>query len=131
MAQTYRFDATKIKLKGPGVPKVSAAEPLRDFHMREVNGVDEELAANTAKAKGGSATNMEELTRLSIVAVNGKPVAQPYLQFDGWNSKARALALRAFAEINSINNDEADSFAGTAEAADLPSSGVGEQSVTG
>lgn len=129
MAQTtYRFDLTKIKIKG--IPKAGQTV-ITSFHMREVNGVDEEHAANAAKSKGGSASNIEELTRLAIAAVNDKPVQQPYLQFDVWNSKARALALKAFSEINSITEKEAEDFAGTAEAVDPLPSLVDVTSATG
>lgn len=130
MAQqtTFRFDLTKVKTRG--IAK-AGSEVIKSFHMREVTGVDEEHAANVAKGKGGSATNIEELTRLAIVAVNDKAVPQPYLAFDHWNSKARAFALKAFGEINSITQEESESFAGTAEVAEVPLSVVADQSATG
>lgn len=110
----YSFEQAKIKRARCG------NVDLKDFHMREVNGQDEELAANWAKQKGGAASSSEEMVRLAIVAVNGEPVKQPYLQFDVWNQRARSFALKAFNELNGFNGDEGDRFLGTAEEEDLP-----------
>jgi hypothetical protein len=83
---------------------------ITSFALREVDGQDEDIAANTAKAKGGSTTSTEELVRLSVVEVNGQPVKQPYLEFDLWNSRARAFALKAWGSINSASEAELEGF---------------------
>lgn len=83
---------------------------ITSFKLREVDGNDEEVAANLAKAKGGSASSAEELIRLSIVEVNGQAVKQPYLGFDEWNSRARAFVLKAYKTLNSAGEDELEDF---------------------
>jgi hypothetical protein len=116
----FSFEAAKIKRAKCGTTE------LKTFHMREVDGRDEELAANWAKNKGGAASSSEELVRLSIVAVNGDPIQQPYLKFDTWNQRARAFALRAFNDLNGFSDKEAADFLETAEEDDvapLPSGG--------
>lgn len=116
MTQPIKFDLKKANIKRARVGK----DQLDNFHMREVDGRDEEIAANMAKAKGGSATSGEEMVRLAIVAVNGKPVKQPYLQFDTWNQRARSFALKAFNELNGYTKDEEEAFLATAEEEDAP-----------
>jgi hypothetical protein len=81
---------------------------LTSFTLRETNGKDEEYAAERAKAMKTSMT--EELIRVSIVAVNGERVAQPYLALGLWNSKARTRLARAFQEINSASDKEDEDF---------------------
>lgn len=112
----YSFEKAKIKRAKCG------DTPLRDFHIREVDGRDEEVAANTARMKGGAASSSEEMIRLAIVAVNGEPVQQPYLKFDVWNQRARAFALKAFNDLNGFTAEESDSFLGTAEEEDVGAS---------
>jgi hypothetical protein len=106
---TVKFDASKYKNLRVGKTTITG------FTMREVDGADEEVAANSAKAKGGSVTPAEELVRASIVDVNGEPTRQPYLAFDTWNSRARAFALKAFKTLNGAEEEELDSFAAAAE----------------
>ena len=111
MSKPVKFSFEKAKIKRAKCGDT----PLREFHMREVDGRDEEVAANTAKMKGGAASSSEEMIRLAIVAVNGEPVQQPYLKFDIWNQRARAFALKAFNDLNGFTQDESDLFLGTAE----------------
>lgn len=89
---------------------------LTEFTLRETDGKDEEYAAERAKAVGGSVT--EELIRVSITAVNGAPVSQPYLMLGAWNSKARTRLARAFQELNSASEAEDKDFDGADGAAD-------------
>lgn len=111
-----RFDLKKAKIKRAR----AGQEELHSFAMREVDGRDEEAAANMAKAKGGSATAAEEMIRLALVEVNDKPVKQPYLEFDLWNQRARAFALRAFTDLNGTTQEEAEGFLKTATEVDAP-----------
>lgn len=111
-----KYDFTKAGIKRVRAGKVL----LESFHMREVDGRDEEMAANWAKSKGGSASSTEELVRLAIVAVNGQAVTQPYLQFDAWNQRARSFALRAFNDLNAFTEEEKVGFLATASEEDAP-----------
>ncbi len=103
-------------LRGPG------GTPINSFTIREYDGQDEEVAANSAKAKGGSVNVTEELIRLCITEVNGEIVRQPYLAFDQWNGRARTFAAAAYREINGAMDEEVQDFlkAGTAEGAAPP-----------
>lgn len=78
--------------------------------VRETDGKDEEQASLTAKAKGGASNEIEELVRLSIVAIDDKPVTQPFEGFDSWKSKMRGYALSAWRDMNVIDEKEAESF---------------------
>jgi hypothetical protein len=84
--------------------------PITSFTMRETNGQDEEWGANQAKAKGGSATATEELIRFALVTVNDEIIKQPYLQFDGWSSRARGFAIAAWRNLNAVEEAEANAF---------------------
>lgn len=111
MSKPVRFDFVKAKIKRARAGKTD----LQSFHIREVDGQDEETAAMWAKGKGGAASSGEEMLRLSIVAVNDQPVSQPYLQFDTWNQRARAFAMKAFNDLNGYSKDEETAFLSTAE----------------
>lgn len=123
MPKPVKFDFKKAKITGARAGNTV----LESFHMREIDGRDEELAAGMAAAKGGQATGSEEMVRLAIVAVNGKPVQQPYLGFDVWNQRARSLSLKAFRTLNSHTEKEGDDFLATAEEADPLTDGVGTE----
>ena len=86
---------------------------IESFDIRETDGDDEERAANTAKGKGGSATAVEELIQISLVAINDEPVnvgGKPYNGFVKWNSKARNMAQKAWTAVNAGNADESEAF---------------------
>jgi hypothetical protein len=112
MAQTVKFDLSKQK----GC-RLADGTPITSFVMRETDGRDEENAANTAKAKGGSMTAFEEQIRLSLVEVNGQKVNEgmPYLAYDQWNSRARHFASAAFTSINAAKPDEISGFLAAAQ----------------
>lgn len=107
MAQVIKFDLEK--LKGCAL---TDGTPITSFKMRETDGRDEENAANTAKAKGGSMTALEEQIRLSLVEVNGAKVNDgvPYLAYDSWNSRVRQFAFEAYKSINAAKADEVAGF---------------------
>ena len=107
MAQVIKFDLSK--LKGCAL---SDGTPITSFKMRETDGRDEENAANTAKAKGGSMTQFEEQIRISLTEVNGLAVneGKPYIAYDEWNSRVRQFAIEAFRSINSAKLEEVTSF---------------------
>lgn len=109
----YRFDLSSKK-----------ACSVKSFVMRETTGADEENAAVAAKAKGGAMTPTEELVRLSIVSVDGKPVDQPYLSFDSWNTRTRNYAIKAWASINGVDEKDAKDFLDGAEALAVSASGA-------
>jgi hypothetical protein len=70
--------------------------------MRETCGIDEQKAASIVDSKQGLTALGAELIRLSIVAVNGQAVLQPYLAFDEWNTKTRNLVIGFYEELNTI-----------------------------
>lgn len=111
MAQVIKFDLSKRK----GC-SLADGTPIASFKMRETDGRDEENAANTAKAKGGSMTALEEQIRLSLVEVNEQAVnaGAPYLAYDNWNSRARAFAFEAYRSMNSVKTEEVADFLATA-----------------
>jgi len=114
MSKPVRYDLERAKIKRARVGKTE----IKSFSMREVDGRDEEVATNSAKARGGSATTQEELVRLSVVAVNDVNVEHPYLAFDTWNSRARSFSLKAFNELNGMSKEEEADFLATAEEKD-------------
>lgn len=88
---------------------------IESFAIREVTGKDEDRAVLMARAKGGAATMMEELVRLSLVEVDGQPVntdpGEPYAAFDEWNSRTRTFVLNAYKHLNSLTEeDDLDGF---------------------
>lgn len=121
------MDTTLFKLpKGCYAMTGGQRMALTAFALRECDGDDEEKAANLAKAKGGSATAMEELIQLSLTSVNGEPVNQgkPYLGFTKWNSRARQFAAKAWNSINAVDEKEGDAFLAAAVcAAEAPAAG--------
>lgn len=124
---TFRFDLSKYKNC-----RTTSGKVITSFVMREVNGQDEETAANFAKAKGGSVTAAEEMVRLSIVEVNGVTVKHPFLEFDTWTTRTRAFALQAFRNLNGTTDEEVDAFLLTAVPADgSQGSGTADEPVTG
>jgi hypothetical protein len=88
---------------------------VKSFTLKETSGADEALAAEQKAAKGARATVFEELVRASIHAVDDQLVTQPYLEYDLWNSRTRAFALKAFVEVNGIEEDETSDFLSNAE----------------
>lgn len=95
--------------------RIDDGSALKSFTLRETDGKDEEYAAQRAKAKGGDATTTEELIRVSIVAVNGSPVQQPYEALGKWNSRARGLLVAAWRNLNTISDKEESDFLAGAE----------------
>jgi hypothetical protein len=93
---------------------------IKSFAIRETNGKDEDRAALLARAKGGAATMLEELVRLSLVEVDGQAVntdpAVPYVAFDEWNSRTRTFVLNAYKRLNGITEeDNAEGFLASGE----------------
>lgn len=98
--QEFRFDLSNKK-----------GCSINSFVIRETNGKDEEMAARSAKAKGGAITVFEELVRLSIVKVDDEPVQMPLAAYDEWNSKTRSYILKAFQAVNGMEDDVNDFLA--------------------
>lgn len=99
----YHYDLTKYKRCS-----------IDSFDMRETNGKDEDQAVLVAKAKGGAATSLDELVRLSITKVNGKPVntgdGVPLSEYDEWNSRTRTFIINAYKKLNGVSNEEGQDF---------------------
>jgi hypothetical protein len=87
---------------------------IKSFDMRETNGKDEDVAALTSRAKGGAANMLEELVRLSITKVDGKPVntgdGVPLSEYDDWSSRTRTFVLNAYKALNGISGEEVEGF---------------------
>jgi hypothetical protein len=92
--------------------KDGSRTPLTSAVFRETDGDDEERGAVLAKAKGGSATALEELVQLSLTEVNGQPVNadKPYTGFARWNSRARQFAVAVWNRVNGASKEELDAF---------------------
>ncbi len=99
-----KFDCSHLKNLRVGTKRITS------FSVREIDGADEELAANYAKSKGGVSNAGEEAVRIAIVEVNGEAVKQPYLAFDTWNSRARSFCLNAFRSLNGTTDSEVEGF---------------------
>lgn len=95
--------------------KIDADTLLTSFTLRETDGKDEAYAAQRAKAKGGDANTTEELIRVCIVEVNDMPVEQPYEAMSLWSSRARALLVSAWRDLNAISEKEDADFLAGAE----------------
>ena len=90
----YRFDLSKF-------PRMS----IKSFHIREVTGEDEQVAALAAEAKGKSTSMLQELVRLSISQVEDAPVdAGTFTAFDKWSSRTRTAVMNAFKAINGMDD---------------------------
>lgn len=83
---------------------------IREIVIRETNGHDEERAAAYAEAKGGKSSTYAELIRTSIISVDGEKVTQPFSAMDEWNSKTRALVIKAFQQLNDLPEKEIADF---------------------
>jgi hypothetical protein len=93
---------------------------VQQVKFRETNGKDEALAAVKAKALGDQGSTTDELVRLSIMEVDGQQVQQPYGDYDGWNTRTRALALAAWRSLNGFDDVEAADFLRQAVPATAP-----------
>lgn len=85
---------------------------VKSFVVRETNGEDESVAIQRAKAKGDEGTVLNEMVRLALCVVDDIQVDHrvPYLPYDNWNSRTRAMALRAFTSLNATTDKEDDDF---------------------
>lgn len=90
---------------------------IRSVTIKETNGEDELAAKLAADAKGKSGSVNIETIRLSIVAVDDKPVAQPFADLDKWNTRTRKLIADYFSSINGSDEGESDGFIKAAQPA--------------
>ena len=82
--------------------KLPAGCSCSEVIMRETCGIDEQKAASIVDSKQGLTALGAELIRLSIVAVDGQGIMQPYIPFDEWNTKTRNLVIGFYEELNTI-----------------------------
>ena len=97
----YRYDLSKRKCS------------IQSFAIRETTGKDEDVAALITKAKGGAASMLEEIVRLSITKVDDAPVntdGVPLGAYDEWSSRTRTFILNAYKALNGINQAEGEDF---------------------
>jgi hypothetical protein len=83
--------------------------------VRETNGIDEQAAALAASTKGGQASVYTELVRQAIVEVNGQKIQQPYMELEQWNSKTRALLMKAYEQVNELPDEQLSVFLAASE----------------
>lgn len=81
-------------------------EQITSITVRETTGIEESAASLNHKAQGEKGAYLDELIKLSIAKVDGAPVGQPFKQYEGWNSKARAWTLKGFLRVNGTGADE-------------------------
>jgi hypothetical protein len=103
------MDAKSIRFDLPDGCSVSSVK------IKETTGRDEALAGAQAKARGGF--YIDELTRLAIIEVDGLAVKQPFLGYDDWTTRTRALVTAAFNSINNVEAEEVTLFLKAATAA--------------
>lgn len=89
--------------------------------MRETNGIDEQRAAMQADARGDRSSVYLELIRLSIVEVDGMPVAQPYNAMEEWTSRTRAFIRAFYEDLNDVQTEEVAASRAAGEAVAVPS----------
>jgi len=88
---------------------------IDEIVMRETNGIDEQDAALAADGRGERGSVMTELVRLSIVEVDGQKVQQPFLEMERFNSKTRALIMKAYEQLNDLPLEELSVFLAASE----------------
>ena len=98
----YRFEMPKDK----GPRRCS----IKSITIKETGGTEEAAASAIAEAKGKSGSVAIETIRLSIVAVDDKPVSQPFGDLDSWNTRTRRLVAKFWESINGTDDGEAESF---------------------
>jgi len=85
---------------------------IKTFTIRETDGKDEDQAAIDARARGGTATVMEELVKRSLTTVDGQEVnavaGVPFTAWEGWNSATRSFVTNAFQSVNGFMKEDAD-----------------------
>lgn len=78
---------------------------VKSIVIRETDGTDERNALLNVKAKGANHTNMhEEMIALSVVEVDGSPIAQPFTGMGAWNSATRNTVARLYEDVNSARD---------------------------
>jgi hypothetical protein len=93
---------------------------VESFTIREIDGKDELDASRILQARGSSAENwqvaaFEENLRISIYAVDGNKVEQPYYNMNKWSSRTRRYLAEAWNLLNGIEDDALAVFLGAAE----------------
>ena len=92
---------------------------VASFVIRELDGHDELEAARWIQARGSADNSdviaLNESLRISIVAVDGSSVQQPYLDMDKWSASTRRLLVEAWSKLNSLPDSEIADFLDAAE----------------
>jgi len=88
---------------------------LRSAVLRETNGIDEKQAALASDVGGPGTSIFQELIKLSIVEVDDEKAVQPLNAIEGWNSKTRALLVRAYEQLNDLQDEEIAVFLAASE----------------
>lgn len=87
---------------------------IRSVTMREIDGHDEREAAKIMSARSNidnpGVALMEEQIRVSIVAVDGEPVSQPFTGMNAWSTRTRRFIMEAFGHLNGVEDEELEDF---------------------
>lgn len=102
MDTNYRFELPPAK----GPRRCS----IKSITLKETGGPEEAIARLAAEAKGKAGSVTLETIRASIVAVDDKPVMQPYADLDTWNTRTRTLVAQYYNSINGTDEEETENF---------------------
>jgi hypothetical protein len=83
---------------------------FKSLKVRELNGRDDATIAKRSKGIENGVLLQMERVRACIVEVDGKPVPQPFEDFDTWNERSRMLALNAYAKLNGVDEKTVNAF---------------------
>lgn len=116
--------ALRLKFEGIEGCTFKDGRAIKSAVVREISVGEQEQASEQARARGGSASVEGEALSMAVVEVNGKPVAQPYLELTDWLSVPADLLAAAFRKLNGNTKAVVDAFLAAAVPIDLPSRGV-------
>lgn len=83
---------------------------FKKIKLRELTGKDDVSVAKRCKGIDDPWLRQMERVRVAIVEVDGKPVPQPFEEFDLWRERSRLLAQAAYAKVNGIDAAAASGF---------------------
>lgn len=89
--------------KFPKGAKDASGRQLASLVLREVDTYDMQDAAKVADAN--KTQFVDELVSISMVALNGEPLAGA-LSTEGWNAKAREWLMRCYNQLNHLSEEE-------------------------
>lgn len=83
---------------------------FKRIKLRELTGRDDVAIAKRCKGMDDAWLRQMERVKLAIVEVDGKPVPQPFEEFDLWRERSRLLAQAAYAKVNGVDQASVSGF---------------------